>query len=105
MDELLQMVKAIRIPSAYDHFAEGESPDPPFLCFLTANSDNFSADGKVYMKIMGVHLELYTDRKDPEAEQKVEAILDQYEMVYDKTETWIDTEKLYEVLYTFEMEA
>lgn len=105
MDELLQMVKAIRIPSAYDHFAEGESPDPPFLCFLTANSDNFSADGKVYMKIMEVHLELYTDRKDPEAEQKVEAILDQYEMVYDKTETWIDTEKLYEVLYTFEMEA
>lgn len=105
MDELLSIVKAIGFPSAYDHFAEGESPDPPFLCFLTANSDNFSADGKVYVKIMEVHLELYTDRKDPEAEQKVEDTLDQYEMVYDKTETWIDTEKLYEVLYTFEMEA
>lgn len=99
------MVKAIGLPSAYDHFAEGESPDPPFLCFLTANSDNFAADGKVYVKIMEVHMELYTDRKDPEAEQKVEDTLDQSEMVYDKTETWIDTEKLYEVLYTFEMEA
>ena len=105
VDELLQMVKAIGIPFAYDHFAEGESPDPPFLCFLTANSDNFSVDGKVYMKIMEVHLELYTDKKNPEAERKVEDVLDDHALFYDKTETWIDTEKLYEVLYTFEMEA
>ena len=30
-----------------DHFAEGESPDPPFICYLLPGSDNFSADGRV----------------------------------------------------------
>ena len=29
-----------------DHFAEGESPDPPFICYLFPVSDNFSADGR-----------------------------------------------------------
>lgn len=28
-----------------DHFAEGESPDPPFICYLLPGSDNYSADG------------------------------------------------------------
>ena len=34
-----------------DHFAEGESPDPPFICYLLPGSDNFSADGRVYPSI------------------------------------------------------
>ena len=52
-----------------------------------------------------VRLELYTDRKDPDAEQNVETALDAAGIFYNKTETWIDSEKLYEVLYTFEMEV
>ena len=57
------MLRRIGIPMAYDHFAEGESPDPPFLVFLFPHSDNFSADGIVYQKIDALHVELYTDKK------------------------------------------
>ena len=64
MDELLVMLNEMGIPFAYDHFAEGESPEPPFICYLLPQSDHFSADGKVYYKISGVHIELYTDIKD-----------------------------------------
>ena len=102
MDELIKIMKAIGLPYAYNHFAEGESPDPPFICFLTPRSDNFSADGGVYFKVSEVHIELYTDRKDPESEEKVEAVLDGLGIFYDKTEVWIDSEKLYEVMYSFE---
>ena len=105
MDKLLDILKSAGFPYAYDHFAEGEAPDPPFLCYLLPGSDNFSADGKVYYRISEVRVELYTDQKDLAAERKMEDALDAAGVFYNKTETWIESEKLYEVLYTFEMLA
>ena len=105
MDELVRIITEMNIPFAYDHFAEGESPDPPFICYLIPGSDNFAADGKVYHRLSPVHLELYTDFKDTVTEAKVETVLDAHEIFYNETETWIESEKLYEVMYTFEMEV
>ena len=103
MDKLLDILKSIGFPYAYDHFAEGEAPDPPFVCYLLPGSDNFSADGKVYYRISEARVELYTDQKDFAAERKLEDALDACGIFYEKSETWIDREKLYEVLYVFEM--
>ena len=47
MEELVQIIQEMKIPFAYDHFAEGESPDPPFICYLIPGSKNFAADGRV----------------------------------------------------------
>ena len=105
MDKLLEMLKDTGLPFAYDHFTEGEAVDPPFICYLLPGSHNFAADGRVYHKVSIVHLELYTDEKNSSLEQAVEAVLDSGEIFYDKTEVWIGSEKLYEVLYTFEMEV
>ena len=105
MEELLQMLQEMLIPFAYHHFAEGEAVEPPFICYLLPGSNNFSADGKVYHKINEVHIELYTDLKDLAVEQQVEDVLDEHEIFYNKSETWIESERLYEVLYTFEMEV
>ena len=102
-DEITAMLEEAELPLAYDHFAEGESPDPPFLIFLFPRSDNFTADGRVYQKINVLHLELYTDRKQPDVEAQVEAVLDRHGIVYDKSEVWIEDERLYEVLYTTEV--
>lgn len=44
MDKLLEIIEKIGFPSAYHHFAERESPNPPFLIYLIPSSDNFSAD-------------------------------------------------------------
>ncbi|GAB5612561.1 hypothetical protein JCM37173_30890 [Allocoprococcus similis] len=105
MEELLQILNETQIPYAYHHFAEGESPKPPFICYLLPGSNNFSADGKVYYKINEVHIELYTDLKDLAVEQQLEDVLDEHGIFYNKSETWIESEKLYEVLYTFEWEV
>ena len=101
----MQMLEEMGLPFAYHHFAEGESPEPPFVCYLLPGSNNFSADGKVYYKINEVHIELYTDWKDLAVEQDVEAVLDEHGVFYNKSEVWIESEKLYEVLYTFEWEV
>ncbi len=98
--EIKEMLEEAELPLAYDHFAEGESPDPPFLVFLFPASDNFAADGRVYQRIDQLDMELYTDRKDPVLEKKLEAVLDRHGVFYEKTETWIESERLYEVLYS-----
>ena len=105
MEELVQILGEMQIPFAYHHFAEGEAVEPPFICYLLPGSNNFSADGKVYHKINEVHIELYTDLKDLAVEQQVEDVLDEHEIFYNKSEVWIESEKLYEVLYSFEMEV
>ena len=96
---MLQMLEEMKIPFAYDHFAEGESPDPPFICFLFPGSETFAADDVVNMEFSNLSIELYTDEKDPKLEDSVEAVLNSHEIFWDKSEVWIETEKLYEVLY------
>ena len=103
LEELAGMLEKTGFPFAYDHFAEGESPDPPFICYLLPGSDNFAADGRVYFRISEARIELYTDRKDPGAEALVETVLDDAGIFYNKSEAWIQSEKLYEVLYSMEL--
>ena len=91
MDKIIKILEELEkqgIPYAYDHFAEGEGPDPT-----------------VYFPITEIDIELYTDKKDPEIEKKLEDQLIQSGIFFEKTETWIGSEKLYEVLYSFEQEA
>ena len=59
----------------------------------------------MYFKVTEVHIELYTDKKDLELEERVEAVLDEYGIFYEKNEVWIASEKLYEVMFSFEMEV
>ena len=103
MDELVKIIEEMGISFAYDHFAEGESPDPPFLCYLLPGSDNVAADGRVYYKMSEVRIELYTDFKDVSLEEKVTAVLDSHGIFYEQSEVWIEEEKLYEVAFEFAM--
>lgn len=101
--EVMEMLTEMDIPFAYDHFVEGESPEPPFLVFLYPGSNHFAADGRVYFKVNRLNIELYTDKKDVELEETVEAVLDRHGIFYGKSEVWIESENLYEVLYQMEV--
>lgn len=101
--EVMTMLAEMNLPYAYDHFVEGESPDPPFLVFLYPGSNHFAADGKVYFKVNRLNIELYTDKKDVELEETVEAVLDRHGIFYGKSEVCIESENLYEVLYQMEV--
>lgn len=102
MDKVVRLLEGIGIPFAYDHFSEGEAPDPPFICYRSPNSNNFSADGAVYFPVNVVDIELYTDEKDTRLEYRIQEALKAADLFYEKTEVWIESEKLYEVVYEFE---
>ena len=82
------------------------------LCLTTNDTDcislvtpvfTCSADNLAYFSFKQLDVELYTNRKQPELEEKVEAVLAQHEIYYTKTELFIDSEELYEVLYEMEV--
>ena len=101
--EVIVLLTEMDIPFAYDHFVEGESPEPPFLVFLYPGSNHFAADCRVYFNVNRLNIELYTDKKNVELEETVEAVLDRHGIFYGKSEVWIESENLYEVLYQMEV--
>ena len=84
---------------AYRAFPVGKAPKLPFVCYLATDTDNFDADNRVYQVIQNVDVELYTEKKDPAVEKQLEAACDANYIPWDKTETWLDDEQCYEILY------
>lgn len=100
--ELKTILDATGYPVAYSHFKETVNnpiPDPPYICYLVAFSSNFFADNKAYQRIDNAQIELYTDIKDLQAEQTLENLLDQNDIPYETTETWIDSEQVFQKVY------
>ena len=102
-EEINDMMAEMGLRYAYHHFAEGESPNPPFLIFLSPGENVFSADNVRYHSFKQLDIELYTDRKNPALEEEIEAALISHELYFSKSETWIESEKMYEVLYEMEV--
>lgn len=102
MSKVLSILEALRLPFAYDHFAEGESPEPPFVVYLYPGTNNFAADNVVYYPVNQVNIELYLNKKDINIEKILEQLLNNAEIFYEKSEVWIESERLYEVVYSFE---
>ncbi|MCP3025415.1 hypothetical protein [Halobacillus sp. A5] len=104
--ELKAILDAAGYPVAYSHFTQTENnpvPDPPFITYLVDSSSNLFADNKVHQKINNVQIELYTDYKDLEAEEKLEDLLDENEIPYETLEEWIETEQMYQKIYETRM--
>lgn len=99
--EFFKQLKALHLPIAYHHFEEGHSPSPPFMVYYSPQSENFGADNQVYHKGAQFILELYTRKKDLDVEGKIETFLTEQHLFFDKVETYIDTEQLYQVAFHF----
>lgn len=91
------------LPVTYYSWPEKQAPALPYLVWYLPNSDNVAADNKVYKKVDALNVELYTKTKDFAKEAVVEAILDKYNLVWNKTESYLDSEQMYEVLYEMEI--
>lgn len=104
--QVSDMINGIGYPYAYYQFANDPNnppPPPPFICFYYPNSDDLKADNINYAAINALIIELYTDEKDFVAESAVEAVLKYNEIPYDKTETYIDSEKMFQITYVMEV--
>lgn len=101
LQEVEDMLASTGLPVVYRAWPDEQAPPLPYICYLAAYSNNFSADGQVYLPVEHIQIELYTELKDPKAEGKVEAALSS--LFWEKTETYIDTERCYQILYEIEV--
>lgn len=101
LKEIYQLLESTGLPVVYRAWPIGKAPELPYICYLTAYSNNFSADGTVYKTIDHIQIELYTKEKNPEAEGKVENALSS--LFWEKTDSYIDTEQCYQILYEIEV--
>lgn len=95
--ELVKLLKATGYPVAFSHFKQ--TPSVPFITYTTPDTDNFHADNMTYVKIINADIELYTNKKDLEAEQRIEALLEAAEIPWDAYQTYIESEKLFQKVY------
>ncbi|WP_337970288.1 hypothetical protein [Virgibacillus salexigens] len=98
LSELVAMLRATEFPVAYSHF-DNEPPSIPFITYLTPGTENFQADNKTYMKITNADIELYTNKKDLQAEKTIEDLFEKHDIAWEAFETYIESERLFQRIY------
>ena len=98
---LAQIIGEAGVPVARNCFLKPQAP--PYIVYIFSHSNNFSADSKVFLKRENYQVELYTEKKDIALEEKLEGIFDEHGLLYDKTETYLESEKLIEVIYEIQL--
>lgn len=99
--ELNTLLETLGMPVAYSHFKKATSP--PFITYQFAYGSDFKADNQNYKDISNVQVELYTKIKDLTNEGQVEALLKNNRLPYMKTEAFLDSENLYQVIYEIQI--
>ena len=104
--EIASMIESIGLPFSYYMF-KGSKNDPvpplPYVIFYYPQSDNFGADNNVYQNITRLNVELYSENKDFDSEKLVEDVLIENDIFFEKYESYIESENMYEVLYESEV--
>ena len=98
---LSSLAGLLNCPFAYYQFEDETSP--PFLVFNFPESDDFFADNVNYQGITALDIYYCSDEKDFAAEMAIEAFLKNNEIAYTKTESHIDTDAMWQILYATEV--
>ena len=97
MQDLYEGLVATGYPVAYRAFKSAQ--EPPFIVYLFANSADLMADNENYQPLSDYQVELYSEDKELVAEAAVETALRGLGLAWSKSEAYIDTEQMVEILY------
>lgn len=101
--EVTDLLIATGLPVTYLMWPEKEAPDLPYICYYYPSSNDESADNINWAHITALNVELYTRNKDFSIESQVESVLTASGFFFAKSESYLDNEHMYEVLYEMEV--
>jgi len=104
--DLFNALVSLGMPVAYGQFIgtpKNPVPAPPFICYQFTDDADFKADNQNYIEISNFQIELYTPKKDLTKEQLVQDKLKELRLPYSKLEAWLDTEKMWQILYKIQI--
>ena len=102
ISEIREKLNAI-YPTVYYSWEIGNVPPLPYIVYYFPGNNDAIADNANYCKILRLNVELYTKEKDLEAEAKIEHVLNDMGLVYTRSESYLNSENMYEVLYESEV--
>lgn len=102
MDELVSAIASVGIPWARDAWPADMDQGPPYLCYDISDSDTLCADDRAVCQTGTVHVRLYTARKDPAMEARVEAALRALGTGWRRDEERLKTERVFGVIWQFD---
>lgn len=105
LKEVADMINEIGLPYAYYSFPERKDnvPELPYILYYYPSNNDLGADNINYQSINALNIELYCKNKDFNTEELVETVLTKYGFYYQKTESYLNSEHMYEVLYESEV--
>lgn len=77
-------------------------PAYPYINFLE-DIRSSGADNKICLYDRNITLELYSEKINHEAELKIENLLNERSIEYEKSCTWIDSERCFQTVYNFNL--
>ena len=94
-------MEALGFPCAYGSFKS--APPIPFTVIQFAYSDDMMADNHNYKDIGNYQLEYYNSIKFPPDEILIQNKLKELKITYTKTEDYIESENLYQIVYDIQL--
>lgn len=101
---LQSIADAVKIPLFYGEYKtkSNEKPKQKYLIWFFNQSDDFFADGINFQKIRNFTLQLYSNKKEFETEDNIEAALTEGGFGYNRIDSFISEEQTH--ITTYEME-
>ena len=99
-EKIYSMLKATGLEVVYRTWDEGSDKPMPYICFRVVDTSNFNADNTSFCPVTNWAVELYSERKDDESEAKIEEVLTNAELPFNKYESQIQ-KGILEVMYLF----
>lgn len=103
LNSMLGMFRLYGIQIVYMSYPDGCAPELPYAVYYFPTTRAEAADNIRHAGIADMNIEVYTREKDFLLEYTVEQILNAFELVADKTETFLTSENMFQVLYQTEV--
>jgi len=99
--ELVDKIDEELFDCAFEAFP---SPPPvPYMVVAYAYNSDVMAEGRNYLAVGKYQVELYTEKRHPPDEEKVEKFLKDLGFAYRKSGFFNEEEKVYQVVYEIEL--
>ena len=103
LTEITEMIESFGLPCTYLQWEEGDAPALPYVAYYYPISRGEYADNTNYIQISQLNIELYTKSKNVDLENQIIQTLEQYSIPFESSETYLEDEKMYEVLFECEI--
>ncbi|MCM1315751.1 MAG: hypothetical protein NC205_00860 [Prevotella sp.] len=99
LKEIYEKLCTLSIPVAYLKFDKPQKL--PFIAYLEAGTEIQGADNYNLYRRVTIRIELYSEKKNPELERKIENLFRSVEIEKDG-DTYLQTENMFMTVFSFE---